>query len=328
MKLQQRMKTKVSVIIPVYNTEKYLSKCLDSVCQQTLKEIEIICVNDGSKDNSLCILQEYAASDNRIRIINFEQNKGVSAARNAGIDAAVGEYIGFVDSDDFIDSDFYEELYNMTMNGADIVKGKIQRVGEFDTKRDFADYVDDSGRITNNRGYFFYYFYTAIYSAALLKNKGIRFYEDMVFSEDFCFVAETVLASDSLIVVDNVCYHYVNSDTSVVRNMPNPYNYIRSNILATDRILHSLKSSEAEDSLYKAVYCMVLCCATFTMEFLYHYLGKETEKIQKSMVDYIMQGCKFPEEIYDMYKEYIAKRNVQLRAKQLTYMRKKIQQKQ
>ena len=103
---------KVSVIVPVYNTEQYLKRCLDSICFQTLKDIEIICINDASTDDSLHILKEYALLDNRIKIVNFEQNQEVSHARNTGIEMARGEYIGFVDSDDTIESYCYEKLYN------------------------------------------------------------------------------------------------------------------------------------------------------------------------------------------------------------------------
>lgn len=118
---------KVSVIIPVYNTEKYLKKCLDSVCNQTLQDIEIICINDCSQDNCLEILKAYALSDTRVRIIDFKENRGAGAARNAGIEAAQGEYIGFVDSDDFIDLDFYEKLYNSgTKTKANVVKGAVE----------------------------------------------------------------------------------------------------------------------------------------------------------------------------------------------------------
>ena len=92
---------KVSVIIPVYNTEKYLKKCLDSVCNQTLSDIEIICIDDCSTDNSLNILKEYTLKDNRIKLIEFKENKGAAVARNTGIDEAKGEYIGFIDSDDY-----------------------------------------------------------------------------------------------------------------------------------------------------------------------------------------------------------------------------------
>ena len=96
---------KVSIIVPVYNIEKYLAKCLDSLINQTLEDIEIICVNDGSTDNSAEILNEYAQKDCRIKIIN-QDNAGLSAARNTGINAANGEYIGYVDSDDWIDLNF------------------------------------------------------------------------------------------------------------------------------------------------------------------------------------------------------------------------------
>ena len=99
---------KVSVIIPVYNVEDYLKECLDSVLSQTLKDIEVICVDDCSTDDSLKILQEYANNDDRIKIIKNEKNSGQGFSRNEGIKKATGEYIGFVDSDDFIDLNLFE----------------------------------------------------------------------------------------------------------------------------------------------------------------------------------------------------------------------------
>ena len=104
---------KVSVIVPVYNVEKYLRDCLDSVVNQTLEDIEIICVNDGSTDNSLAILEDYAEKDSRIRIIN-QENKGLGGARNTGLYNANGEYISFIDSDDWIEPNTFEESYNMS----------------------------------------------------------------------------------------------------------------------------------------------------------------------------------------------------------------------
>lgn len=107
-----KSKTKVSVIVPIYNSENYLNRCLDSLVNQTLKNIEIILVNDGSKDNSLHICKEYSKNDNRIKIIDGE-NSGVSIARNKGLDIAEGEYVGFVDSDDYIDLNTFEEMYKI-----------------------------------------------------------------------------------------------------------------------------------------------------------------------------------------------------------------------
>ena len=104
-------KINVSVIVPVYNVEKYLDKCIESLLNQTLKNIEIILVDDGSKDNSLQICREYGQKDSRIKVYTKE-NEGLGLTRNYGIDRANGEYIAFVDSDDFISSDFYEKLYN------------------------------------------------------------------------------------------------------------------------------------------------------------------------------------------------------------------------
>ena len=103
---------KISVIVPVYNVEKYLLECLDSIINQTLKEIEIICVNDGSTDNSLSILKEYASKDNRIILIDKE-NEGLGYTRKVGLDNATGKYILFCDSDDFYSElTAFEELYN------------------------------------------------------------------------------------------------------------------------------------------------------------------------------------------------------------------------
>lgn len=103
------MNKMISIIIPIYNSEKTLDRCLNSCCSQTYKNIEIICINDGSTDNSLCILNKYIQKDSRIKIIN-KKNGGLSSARNEGLKIAQGEWICFVDSDDYIDLNFCEEL--------------------------------------------------------------------------------------------------------------------------------------------------------------------------------------------------------------------------
>ncbi|KMY51894.1 glycosyltransferase [Peribacillus loiseleuriae] len=115
------MDPKVSIIVPIYNVESYLSRCLDSLLSQSLKEIEIIAVNDGSIDNSLEMLKQYAKEDKRIVIIEKE-NGGVSSARNEGLLVAKAPYIGFVDPDDWIDKEMYEQLYQSAIQDkADIV---------------------------------------------------------------------------------------------------------------------------------------------------------------------------------------------------------------
>ena len=112
---------KISIIIPVYNVAEYLPKCLDSILAQTLSDIEVICINDGSTDNSSDILQNYSSKDKRIKIIN-QNNKGISAARNAGLKIVQSEYVMFVDSDDYIAPDMAEKLYRtMEADNPDVV---------------------------------------------------------------------------------------------------------------------------------------------------------------------------------------------------------------
>ena len=99
---------KVSVIIPAYNVAPYLPRCLDSLLNQTLHDIEIICIDDKSTDNSLEVLREYEQKDKRIKVISLKKNSGAPTARNAGIDAAPGEFMGFVDADDYVEDNFFD----------------------------------------------------------------------------------------------------------------------------------------------------------------------------------------------------------------------------
>ena len=130
----------ISIIIPIYNVEKYLSKCIESLVGQTYKDIEIILINDGSPDHCLSICEQYSKKDNRIIVID-QENKGVSAARNAGLKMAKGEYIGFVDPDDWIAPEMYESMHSaMKETNADLcICG--------------YDYYDEHGKVDENRRY-------------------------------------------------------------------------------------------------------------------------------------------------------------------------------
>jgi glycosyltransferase involved in cell wall biosynthesis len=111
---------KVSIIVPIYNVAGYLARSIQSLRDQTLEDLEIILVNDGSTDNSLCICEEHAKSDCRIQIID-KSNGGVSSARNVGLEVATGEYIGFVDPDDWVEPSMYESMYTkLTQTGTDL----------------------------------------------------------------------------------------------------------------------------------------------------------------------------------------------------------------
>lgn len=121
---------KISIIVPVYNTEKYLAKCLDSILNQTLQDIEIIVVNDGSKDQSQSVIDRYAIKDHRIFSI-YKENGGLSDARNVGLDNSTGEFIAFIDSDDYIESEMLEKMYELTKrHNSEIVLCDLVKVDE------------------------------------------------------------------------------------------------------------------------------------------------------------------------------------------------------
>ncbi len=202
-KEEKSSRIKVSVIIPVYNVEPYLRRCLDSVVNQTLKDIEIICINDGSTDNSLKILEDYAKQDDRLKIITI-QNSGVSVARNIGIKNSTGEYIGFVDSDDWIDFDFYEKLYNsVELNNYDIVKADMIRV--YSNKSELSSL---NNQIKNNIYFFTSEFYSAIYKKNFLNNNKILFPVNIITGEDIVFSLQCVLAKPNLCIMKGTNYYY------------------------------------------------------------------------------------------------------------------------
>lgn len=121
------MRGKISIIVPVYNVEKYLSQCIESIINQNHKNIEIILVNDGSTDKSGDICDKYSLKDNRIKVIH-KKNEGVSIARNTGLKVATGEYIAFVDGDDLVDKDIYTRLINVINNSKyDLVMCRFYR---------------------------------------------------------------------------------------------------------------------------------------------------------------------------------------------------------
>ena len=123
-----------SVVVPVYNVEKYLRECVESILRQTFDDFELILVDDGSKDSSGAICDEYAATDNRIKVIDKE-NEGQAIARNLGIKIAKGEYLGFVDSDDWVDEEYFENLYESAQrNNCDIACAGFKRCKPNKTK--------------------------------------------------------------------------------------------------------------------------------------------------------------------------------------------------
>ena len=201
----------VSVIMPVFNAEKYLEKSLTAVCAQKLKDIEVICVNDCSTDGSLAVLQEYAKKDSRIKVINFPQNKGAAAARNAGIAAAKGKYVGFFDADDEINEVFFSALYE-NADDADVVKGADLHVKYTDGAEEVWP---QNELIKQNKFNFWAQFTTAIYKRDFLNQNQICFPENWKVCEDITFILKVVFAMQKWAFAEDAIYFYMKRDNSL-----------------------------------------------------------------------------------------------------------------
>ena len=209
---------KFSIVISVYNIEKYLNECIDSVLGQSFTDFELILVDDGSPDNCPAVCDEYASKDSRVRVIH-KKNAGPSAARNTGLDAATGEYIWFVDGDDYLLPGALQTAAQSTANSPDIVnfcnicfydyKPDVEQgrrlysyVGEAD-KKQICDIFTHS--CTQD---LLPYAWRNIYRTAFLKDNSIRFNESLRYSEDSVFNSEAFLKADKMIFSDKNVYAY------------------------------------------------------------------------------------------------------------------------
>ena len=203
----------ISIIIPIYNVEQYLRQCLDSVINQTYKNLEIILVDDGSTDNSGKICDEYAVKDNRIKVIHKE-NGGVSSARNAGIDIAKGEYIGFVDSDDYIEKDMYEYLLYLCLK----YKTKVS-VCEYFSNNQINLYSHE--QYIPIETWYSHPLVTAYVVVKLFSKdsiKNIRFKTDIFVGEDGLFSLEILSNLQGIAYGDGKKYYYRYNTDGVTNN--------------------------------------------------------------------------------------------------------------
>lgn len=207
---------KISVIIPIYNVEKYLKRCIDSVINQTLKEIEIILVDDGSPDNSGMICENYAKTDNRIKVIH-KKNGGLGLARNSGLEIAKGKYIGFVDSDDYIEKTMFEKLYNNAIKeNADTCLCNIENIsGTYKNKEVFNEIIP---RLIGGSDYIGMSVWKGIYSKDIIDNYNIRFVSEREFiSEDIMFDLNYYKYSKCVTIVNENLYNYTVNTASLSR---------------------------------------------------------------------------------------------------------------
>ena len=212
----------LSIIMPVFNTEKYLTQCIESILNQQYKNFELICVDDASTDNSEKIIKNYKKKDKRIKLITNKSNQGQSTCRNIGLSAAKGEYIGFIDSDDYIDINMFEKmLKNIKEQKTDIVMCKVQKFNEKTKKVEKDSYLDlkcfkdkiffqkpfnhtDTVNFWNGINVAVW---NKIFKKDFLTQNNIKFEDNYIF-EDLPFFFETYTKAKSISAIDEYCYFY------------------------------------------------------------------------------------------------------------------------
>lgn len=249
-------KVKVSIIVPVYNVYKYLDRCLKSLVSQTLNDIEIIIINDGSPDDSQNIIDKYAKEyPKKIRAFEVE-NGGISEARNIGLSKATGSYIGFVDSDDYIEKDMYEKLYNLAeKEGLDIVIGGLYNVVEETGKKE--PIIDK--KISNDNDINVLLGTTAVWNKIYRKEvvENIKFRKRKWY-EDLDYTVKAISNSKKIGYVDECFYNYMIRQGSIMNNKNLERNL---EILDTfDEIKSYKKSNKYNDIIeYLAIYHIYIC---------------------------------------------------------------------
>ena len=222
---------KISIIIPIYNSEKYLKSCLDSVCSQTYPNIEIICVNDGSTDTSPDIIQSYAKKDDRFVVIN-QKNNGLSYTRNVGVNNATGEWISFVDSDDYIScgmcqglisalshADFDIYMFNgVLMPEGDVPEGTVLRKFFYDSNWNTKESNLYSFKDCKNPFYGNLSVWNKIYSKKFIDSSAIKFKENITF-EDQLYTVEAMIKAKTIYIDNRVFYYYVQHGSSIMHSL-------------------------------------------------------------------------------------------------------------
>lgn len=283
------MEELISVIIPIYNTEKYLDKCLESVINQTYQNLEIVLVNDGSTDGSGAICDEYAKRDSRIKVIHKE-NGGVSSARNKALEIANGEYVGFVDSDDSIELNMYENLLTFLIeNEADLAICNQVIVTEQGKKR--SSRIDECLIIDKKRALEEVLLSRAFCGGPCNKlfKKSIcidlRFPEDIFFGEDLVFVVQAIKNAKTVALIPDVYYNYYERSESATKTKFSDKRY--SDVFARKRVFELVEQEKDFELTELAHVSIILADLTMLQQLGYDKEAqkKYCKKIQRSVIE-------------------------------------------
>lgn len=238
-------KCKLSIIVPVYGVEKYIDKCLNSLVKQSLKEIEIIVVNDGTKDNSQKIIDKYVKKyPDKIKSY-IKENGGQGSARNYGLKKTTGEYIGYVDSDDFVEKDMYKKLYNKAKeNNYDIVVCGNYNVSEDYQNKNIDAFINNYNTDLENIFFGKMAVWNKIYKRDILIKNKLEF-KEKVWYEDLAFTLKAIMNSNIFAFIDEPLYDYLIREGSTMNN-----SNVKRNLEileAFDDILSYIKHNKKEE---------------------------------------------------------------------------------
>ncbi|MBO5204316.1 MAG: glycosyltransferase family 2 protein [Clostridia bacterium] len=285
------MDSLVSIIIPVYNVEKYLPECLESVINQTYKNLEILLIDDGSPDNSGKICDEYAEKDARIKVIHKE-NGGVSSARNLGLNIATGEYITFIDSDDFVDEHYVEYLYNdLTSQSSDMsFCGFSKHFGQTTEKYEecFPNKLNIDFKNMDFERFFHSFFqfnntvfgsiWRVLYKKDVIKN--ILFNSNIKISEDLVFVLNCIFKCKSISHIEDSLYFYRVNNQSACRSYKR--NYLQSQLALADELKKLFcRFDDGDTEKLFDTYRALLCYYCFSNEIKFKGNTNRRENIGK-----------------------------------------------
>ena len=326
--MAKKKSPKISIIIPVYNADLYLEECLNSLVNQTLEDIEIICVNDNSKDKSLKILQNFAKKDKRIKIINFDETSGQSRARNVALESVSGEYIGFVDADDFVDLDMFEKMYKKSQNAdmvmcqAKVFDDKVKTYKDdayfalecFDDKfaekpfthEDTVDFITEINVSVWNK----------IYRTIFLKKLGVKFQEGFIY-EDLPYFYEVYTQAKKVVLLKEFLYSYRinNQNSTMTRTDKNVKDRVDMasltyDILKKQKYFEKIKSTLLNTIIHDLFYRCLIINSRYQKEYFFRmqkfFKTLDTTDIDDTLIKsrYYPHFCEIKKRSYDEIIKY------------------------
>lgn len=326
--MAKKKSPKISIITPVYNADLYLEECLNSLVNQTLEDIEIICVNDNSKDKSLKILQNFAKKDKRIKIINFDETSGQSRARNVALESVSGEYIGFVDADDFVDLDMFEKMYKKSQNAdmvmcqAKVFDDKVKTYKDdayfalecFDDKfaekpfthEDTVDFITEINVSVWNK----------IYRTKFLKKLGVKFQEGFIY-EDLPYFYEVYTQAKKVVLLKEFLYSYRinNQNSTMTRTDKNVKDRVDMasltyDILKKQKYFEKIKSTLLNTIIHDLFYRCLIINSRYQKEYFFRmqkfFKTLDTTDIDDTLIKsrYYPHFCEIKKRSYDEIIKY------------------------